>query len=29
VDALKPRLNDINGGRKVAEILRETLRSMA
>ncbi len=29
VDALKPRLNDINGGRKVEEILRETLRSMA
>lgn len=29
VDALKPRLNDINSGRKMEEILRETLRSMA
>jgi holliday junction DNA helicase RuvA len=29
VDALRPRMDDINNGRKVEEILRETLRSMA
>jgi len=29
VDALRPRMDDINSGRKVEEILRETLRSMA